>query len=641
MKPKRPHTPIQAPLALLCAVGVLSSASCARENARREPALVVANDNRLAAGVVKDSVRTVKLEAQVARWLPDDGADSTLTVQAFAERDGKPRVPGPLVRVMQGDSVQVTVVNLVPDSALLLRGFGGANDSVVVPSGSTRSFAFRAATPGTFLYWGTTSSKSFSDRTGLESQLTGAFIVDPAGVAPDTAERIFVITTTDILPDSTLPPAKRYDVFDQAINGKSWPHTERLAYTVGDTVRWRWINGGYLSHPMHLHGFHFRRTAKGNGATETLDADPQYEVTELIRVHGTFRMEFVPTRAGNWLFHCHMLAHVVPFPERPDSVRSHSEHDAAEHARTSMSGLVMGINVRERAGTISASIDTTAPAVRYRLLVQEGFPLAPGDSLRRPRFPARGFVLQKGAAPRKDSVEIPGAPLVLTRGERVGVTVVNNLPEPTTVHWHGMELESFFDGVGGWSGADARRTPLVAPGDSFVVTFTPPRAGTYIYHTHMEEAHQLQNGLFGPIIVLEPGEHFDPAKELIFTLGNKQNDGNEMPLINGRREWEKPVHELRVGETYRVRLINILATVPMIVSLRSASDTAVLTWRAHAKDGADLPVGKRVDGPSLLTFGVGETYDFLFTPRRAGNVVLHLKSAGPEPGELRMPIRVR
>jgi FtsP/CotA-like multicopper oxidase with cupredoxin domain len=279
--------------------------------------------------------------------------------------------------------------------------------------------------------------------------------------------------------------------------------------------------------------------------------------------------------------------------------------------------------------------------VRHRLLAQEGFLNDPADSLKRPRHPARGFVLQRGEAPRRDSIEIPGTPLILTRGERVGIKVVNNLSEPTTVHWHGMELESYYDGVGGWSGADARRSPLVAPGDSFAVTFTPPRAGTFIYHTHMEEERQLQYGLFGPMIVLEPGERFDPEREFIITLGNSESSGGPFPVINGRREWDQPVRELRVGRTYRVRLINILATVPMLVSLRTASDTSLLEWRAHAKDGADLPASLRVESPAVLTFGVGETYDFLFTPERAGNIILHLKSAGPEPLDMRMPIRVR
>ena len=75
------------------------------------PPLVVANDNRVAAGTDLEGVRDIVLDARPARWRPDDGADSTLTVQAFAERDGTPRVPGPLVRVAQGTPVRMTVIN--------------------------------------------------------------------------------------------------------------------------------------------------------------------------------------------------------------------------------------------------------------------------------------------------------------------------------------------------------------------------------------------------------------------------------------------------------------------------------------------------------------------------------------------------
>jgi FtsP/CotA-like multicopper oxidase with cupredoxin domain len=46
---------------------------------------------------------------------------------------------------------------------------------------------------------------------------------------------------------------------------------------------------------------------------------------------------------------------------------------------------------------------------------------------------------------------VPGTPLVLVRGETAAITVINRLPEATTVHWHGMELESVYDGVAGWS----------------------------------------------------------------------------------------------------------------------------------------------------------------------------------------------
>src|SRR6185436_3400246 len=105
------------------------------------------------------------------------------------------------------------------------------------------------------------------------------------------------------------------------------------------------------------------------------------------------------------------------------------------------------------------------------------------------------------------------------------ITVINRLSEPTSVHWHGMELDAYFDGVGGWSGAGTRRAPLVAPGDSFTVAFTPPRAGTFMYHTHMEEEAQLHYGMFGPIIVLEPGERLDPERDLFFMLGEVSTPG--------------------------------------------------------------------------------------------------------------------
>jgi FtsP/CotA-like multicopper oxidase with cupredoxin domain len=596
------------------------------------PRLAEANDNRRPAGVVRGAVREVRLEAQVAKWLPDDGVDSSMTIHAFASRRGVPMVPGPLLRVSEGDSVRLTVVNTLEDSSLVLHGIQGFQaDSIRLAPGTKQTVTFVAGTPGTFTYWASTTGKSFGERSGIDSQLTGAFVVDPAGTVPDTSERIFVITMLDVLPDTTKPPGTTNDLFDVAINGKSWPFTEEVSYVVGDTVRWRWVNGGYIAHPMHLHGFHFRRTAKGNGSTEAMEAEPPHGVTELMRPRSTFRMEFVPTRAGNWLFHCHMLGHITPFPERPDSVR-HLSHDPAEHARTSMSGLVMGVKVRAPGGEPSSEM--SIPSTTLRLLAQE----AKRDS--NPKLkPARGFVLQRGTEPRADSIEIPGTPLILTRGERVGITVVNRIPQHTSVHWHGMELESYFDGVAGYSGADARRSPFVAPGDSFTVVFTPPRAGTFMYHTHMEEEPQLQYGMFGAMIVLEPGERYDPRTDRTFILGSALGDGSFMPVLNGGRSWDAPM-EFRVGTTYRMRLVNIQAIIPVIMALQE-NDSTFVTWLAHAKDGADLPESMRVTQSSVTTIGVGETYDFLWTPRRAQDLVIRVRSAGPEPGELRMPVRVR
>jgi hypothetical protein len=82
-------------------------------------------------------------------------------------------------------------------------------------------------------------------------------------------------------------------------------------------------------------------------------------------------------------------------------------------------------------------------------------------------------------------VSAPGPALVLTRGEPIAIRVANRLSEPTSVHWHGIELQSYYDGVAGWTGHQKQVTPMIQPGKSFTVYFNPPRAGTFIYHTPM------------------------------------------------------------------------------------------------------------------------------------------------------------
>ena len=99
---------------------------------------------------------------------------------------------------------------------------------------------------------------------------------------------------------------------------------------------------------------------------------------------------------------------------------------------------------------------------------------------------------------------------MLKRGEPVSITVVNHLREPTAVHWHGIELESYFDGVADFSGAGTRIAPAIAPGDSFEARFTPPRSGTFMYHPHADEMRQQQAGLSGALLVVDELARFDP-----------------------------------------------------------------------------------------------------------------------------------
>ncbi len=624
---------------LLTLLTMLALSGCGAPGLDGNRTPVVPNDNRQPSGALRNDTLVFSLEARLAAWTPDAAVDTAITVQAFAADDRIPRIPGPLLRVRAGTVVEVRVANHLADSTLVVRGLRpgtAGEDTLHVQPGETRITHFEATTPGTYLYRGRTSGDRLAPSEGRDGPLSGAIVIDAADAEPDAGERIFVLTTLDILPDSSKPEP-RDDLFDLAINGLSWPHTEALTYEVGDTVRWRLLNATAQPHPMHLHGFHFTLLAQGDGRTDTtfaVDAR-RTEVTELMPVGSTARLAWTPTRAGNWLFHCHIVAHIAPFPLRSDSVRAHATHgsssDAALHARESMSGLVLGVTVRDRGNSLIREADDATRSLRI-FAQQSSAPPVEDTAF------ARGYVLQRGdSTPRSDSIDVPGPVLLLTRGERTAITVINGLPEPTSVHWHGMELESYYDGVAGWSGADARRTPMISPRDSFVAVMTPPRAGTFMYHPHMEEEEQITAGMFGAMIVLEPGERFDAATDLLFLLGDALVDGKRGATVNGARTFS--TRQLRIGTTYRLRFLNLNANARAEAVLHA--DSIPLRWTPLAKDGADLPLALRNAQPArLMRIGVGETYDFLWRPTRAQRVVLEIKVLETDQ-PFRIPIDVR
>jgi FtsP/CotA-like multicopper oxidase with cupredoxin domain len=224
-----------------------------------------------------------------------------------------------------------------------------------------------------------------------------------------------------------------------------------------------------------------------------------------------------------------------------------------------------------------------------------------------------GVVLQRGRGlPAPDSVEIPGSPLFLTRGEPVDVVVINHLTEPTAVHWHGIELESYSDGVPGWSGSEVHLAPSIEPGDSFVARLTLPRAGTFMYHTHMNDLDQITSGVYGPIVVLEPGRRFDAATDHVFIAGWDSQEDPPHTLINGD-SLPAPL-TLKAGLPHRFRFINIgPANRFQFFLLR---DSSIVSWRQIAKDGAELPASQRKLVPAVQPLDVGETADVLMRPSR-------------------------
>ncbi|HEU4990540.1 MAG TPA: multicopper oxidase domain-containing protein [Gemmatimonadaceae bacterium] len=270
----------------------------------------------------------------------------------------------------------------------------------------------------------------------------------------------------------------------------------------------------------------------------------------------------------------------------------------ANHSETGMGGLVLRIDIAPSASWRPY----TGPRERLHLYIQSDS--APGDTLR--RF---GYALATGSdVPAANAVQWPGPPIILHVGRPTSIMVVNRALEPSQVHWHGLEIDSYYDGVAGLSRDGGMIAPLIMPRDSFEMTVTPPRAGSFMYHTHVNDLRQQSHGLYGPIIVLPKGEAWDPASDLIFMVGTNPVDD---PVLNGSTT--PPALTIHAGVPYRIRLMNITLDSPLSQMWLTGANGGAPLWTPLAKDGFDLPVWQRHAQRARQRVGIGETYDFRLT----------------------------
>ncbi|HEV7993735.1 MAG TPA: multicopper oxidase domain-containing protein [Gemmatimonadaceae bacterium] len=610
----------------LIASSSLVGAPAHRAAAPRAAERIAINDNRVPAGTVSKGVRTVRLEVREGEWRPDGDAGSGIVVRAFAERGKRMQVPGPLLRVTEGTEIDAFVTNTLARGTLTVhnlspRGVRGGADTMQIAAGATREARFVAGAPGTYYYWGTVDGAPQSDSTTRDAELSGAFVVDPRGAPPSANDRVLVI---GLWSKSSLPGGlvTRSVPLRFTINGRSWPNTERLSYSIGDTVQLRVVNTSAAVHPMHLHGFYFDVMSRGDGVVDsTYDASvPPYRVvTERLAPKRTFTMRWVPERAGNWLFHCHDNYHVLRSAPLDGTALEAEQHvHVKNHAMEMMGGLVMGIEVRGRERAVASVPESSRR--RLRLVAQRDSGGTEGE-------PAYRYALYDGASPSSASTQQPLNPtILLQRGQPVSITVVNQLPEATAVHWHGIELESYFDGVADFSGSRGHIAPAIAPGDSFEVRFTPPRAGTFMIHPHADELRQQQAGLAGVLLVVDDPAAFDATHDipLLLTVPRRDADTPNAILVNGRIA--PTTLALRVGERYRLRLVDVHTFRPSMIT-RVLRDSALVSWRPVAKDGIAIPEARAAVRPAMQQMGNGETYDFELAPERAGDLRITISSA--------------
>jgi len=652
-----------------CAVAALGVVIAARGFApSSELPLVRPNANTERAGALHDGVLTVTLEAKESAWRPDGPDRPAMTIEAFSESGKPPLMPGPLVRVSAGMEIRLSVRNslrlpltfFVPAS---IRGGPDkftAADSIVIAPGAVGLLTTRASVPGSYVYRATTPTGT-SKAWKLAGALAGALVVDTTGAIARLRDRVFVIM---LATDSAFtayvdaangdlqhaPPGIARIIY--TINGRSWPNTERIPATVGDSLHWRVINATFDVHPMHLHGFFYRVDAfSGPFADAQGRPSPgQMVVTQFMTPFSALSMSWSPDRPGNWLFHCHFALHNMPDSQ---SAALDDPH------RRGMVGLVLGVNVANRPGVRAAGEPT--PARHLRLIAvadsmpagerrrRQGAPsLTPLHQIAADSVPSMRFVLEEHGH-RIETGRDFSPELDLTTGVPVSIMIVNHLAEPTSVHWHGIEVEdSYVDGVPGFSGAGQHVAPAIAPRDSFEARFTPPRAGTFMYHAHLDEVREELGGLEGALIVRDSGVVRSPDDHVFFLKGLSApgNDVAHPVEVNGQANPDTVV--LHLGRPARLRFLNLATTsAPWFLltaradsMLAGVTDTLVARWRPVAKDGFDLPAAMQALRPARQLVGMGETYDFEFTPTKKGTLRLEVRPS-PTSGRLLVTVPIR
>jgi FtsP/CotA-like multicopper oxidase with cupredoxin domain len=219
---------------------------------------------------------------------------------------------------------------------------------------------------------------------------------------------------------------------------------------------------------------------------------------------------------------------------------------------------------------------------------------------------------------------LPGPLIRVRRGDRLIVHFSNRLPQPTTVHWHGVQVPIEMDGVPGAS------QPPVEPGGSFTYDFVVPDAGLFWYHPHVMSAAQVGFGLYGPLLVEDPDDPVKVADELVVVLSDIATDddgklhsadsggvlgallgreGNHV-LVNGR---VRPTLTVRDGALQRWRIVNAAKSRYFELVLGDGQPFELI-----GVDGGHMEYSVK---RWTLVLGPGERADVLVAPRLGGRSV--------------------
>jgi FtsP/CotA-like multicopper oxidase with cupredoxin domain len=248
-------------------------------------------------------------------------------VWAFQADDRAPSVPGPVLRTTEGEDMEVTLDNTDGGRPHTIHFHGVSKQweddgvptttGIRVDPGEKHTYSIPANVPGTHIY-----HCHYQTQRHIEMGMFGIFRVDPEGYEPADREHFLTFKETDSRlsrqmagEDVTYDPRnRRPDVF--TVNGKCAPrsfHPEDgspIIVEEGDTVRLHLANGGYMSHPMHIHNHRFRRVEKDGGQIPTA-AQHEMDIVNMAPAE-RHTIEFEANAdPGIYLMHCHKVNHVM------------------------------------------------------------------------------------------------------------------------------------------------------------------------------------------------------------------------------------------------------------------------------------------------------------------------------------------
>ena len=207
---------------------------------------------------------------------------------------------------------------------------------------------------------------------------------------------------------------------------------------------------------------------------------------------------------------------------------------------------------------------------------------------------------------------VPGPVLRVKRGEEVNVRLANDLPEPTSVHWHGLRLPNAMDGV-----PHLTQAPI-EPGQSFDYRFKATDAGTYWYHSHIYSSEQLERGLYGVLIVEEAGP-IDVDQDVVFILDDWRLLADGGLDVASFRSMHDAAHAGRTGRHLTVNSapsldLPVKANERLRLRVINAANARLLTLRLERHAAWVMAIDGQPAEPFLardsqLTLGPGNRVD--------------------------------